>query len=240
MSDILNVAAYRFAELDQLPELKAELLELCERLQLRGTILLSPEGINLFVAGLREDVEQMLERLRRVPGLAELEIKQSFSRERPFKRMRIKLKPQIIVFGMPDIAPARYTSRRLSPQELKRWLDSGQPVTLLDTRNNFEVRTGTFASALAIGIDDFRDFPAAVKRLPEELRRQPVVTFCTGGIRCEKAAPYLELAGFQDVYQLDGGILKYFEDCGDAHYEGRCFVFDERLAVDAELRECPE
>ncbi len=237
MQPIVNIAAYRFAELDHLQDLRSELLALCLREDLRGTLLLSPEGINVFVAGARASVDRLLDRLRQIPGMAELEVKESLSRERPFKRMRIKIKPEIIVFGVDGIAPHRYTSQRLSPQELKQWLDEGRPVTLLDTRNNFEFQTGTFQNAIAIGIDDFRDFPTAVSRLPEDLQQQPVVTFCTGGIRCEKAAPYLERAGFRDVYQLDGGILKYFAECGGAHYHGQCFVFDERVAVDPELRE---
>ena len=237
MHPIVNIAAYRFAELDNLAGLRTELLELCLQEDLRGTVLLSPEGINVFAAGLRASVDRLLARLRQIPGMTELQVKESLSRERPFKRMRIKIKPEIIVFGVDGIAPQQYTSRRLSPQELKRWLDEGRPVTLLDTRNNFEFETGTFQTAVAIGVDDFRDFPAAVSRLPEGLRQQPVVTFCTGGIRCEKAAPYLERAGFHNVYQLDGGILKYFAECGGAHYRGHCFVFDERIAVNPALQE---
>ncbi len=236
MPPIVNIAAYRFAELTDLAELRTELLELCLQAELRGTILLSPEGLNVFVAGLRDGIDRLLTRLQKIPGMADLEVKESLSRERPFKRMRIKIKPEIIVFGVDGIAPQQYTSRRLAPQELKRWLDEGRPVTLLDTRNNFEFETGTFQNAVAIGIEDFRDFPAAVSRLPDELKDQPIVTFCTGGIRCEKATPYLEREGFQNVYQLDGGILKYFEECGGAHYHGHCFVFDERIALDPALQ----
>ncbi|MDB5338026.1 MAG: protein yceA [Planctomycetaceae bacterium] len=236
MQPIVNIAAYRFVELNNLAELRTELLELCLLAELRGTILLSPEGINVFVAGVRASMDRLLARLRQIPGLAELAVKESLSHERPFKRMRVKIKREIIVFGVDGIAPQRYTSRRLSPQELKRWLDEGRPVTLLDTRNNFEFETGTFQNAVAIGIDDFRDFPTAVSRLPDELKQQPIVTFCTGGIRCEKATPYLEREGFQNVYQLDGGILKYFEECGGAHYNGHCFVFDERVALDPALQ----
>ena len=237
MPSILNIAAYRFADLHELSALRDELRVFCSEHQLRGTILLSPEGINLFVAGSREGITHLLGRLRQIPGLEQLEVKESLSHERPFRRMRIKIKPEIIAFGVPEVAPQRYTSRRLSPQQLKQWLDEGRTVHLLDTRNNFEVETGTFDRAIAADIEHFRSFPDAVERLPPELREQPVVTFCTGGIRCEKAAPYLELAGFRDVYQLDGGILKYFEECGNAHFKGDCFVFDERVAVDGQLRE---
>ncbi|MDB6140791.1 MAG: rluA, partial [Verrucomicrobiaceae bacterium] len=130
-----------------------------------------------------------------------------------------------------------YTTPRLSAKELKQWLDEGRPVTLLDTRNDYEVKLGTFRGAVTIGVDHFRDFPEAVRRLPEHLKAQPIVTFCTGGIRCEKAAPFMEREGFQHVYQLDGGILRYFEECGGDHYDGECFVFDQRVGVDPALRE---
>jgi RluA family pseudouridine synthase len=234
---IVNIAAYKFAELTGLAALREELRQLAKAEQLRGTILLSPEGINLFVAGAREGIDRLLHRVKAIPGLADIPVKESFSDRKPFNRMLVKIKREIIAFGVDGIDPRRYTSRRLQAGQLKQWLDAGKPVTLLDTRNNFEVRTGTFENAVAIGVDDFRDFPKAVNQLPEHLRDQPVVTFCTGGIRCEKAAPFLERAGFKDVYQLDGGILKYFETVGGAHYRGDCFVFDDRVALDPELKE---
>ncbi len=234
---IVNVAAYRFAELTDLHDLRRELLDLCHRRDLRGTILLSTEGINCFLAGERENVDALLARLRQIPGLECLEAKESFSSHKPFNRMLVKIKREIIAFGVPGIDPRKHTSRRVSADQLKRWLDEGKPVTLLDTRNQFEVEVGTFHNALAIGVDDFRDFPTAVANLPAELKERPVVTFCTGGIRCEKAAPLLEREGFREVYQLDGGILKYFEACGGSHYQGHCFVFDQRVALDPALRE---
>ena len=237
MSAIVNIAAYHFADLENLVELRSDLRGFCDARSLRGTILLAPEGINMFVAGSREGIEELLARVREIPGLAELEAKMSFSREQPFNRMFVKIKREIIAFGVEGIEPAKYTSPRVTAQELKRWLDEGRHVTLLDTRNNFELEAGTFSNAVAIGVEDFRDFPRAVDRLPEEMKQQTIVTFCTGGIRCEKAAPYMERQGFNDVYQLDGGILKYLEECGSEHYEGECFVFDKRVAVDADLQE---
>lgn len=238
MSSIVNIAAYQFADLKNLRELRDELRQFCKREQLKGTILLSPEGINLFVAGTRPGVDQLLARLRQIPDLTELEGKESFSNAQPFNRMLVKIKREIIPFGVEGIDPRQYTSRRLSPRDLKRWLDERRPITLLDTRNNFEIQTGTFNNAVPIDVDDFRDFPEAVRRLPEPWKQRTIVTFCTGGIRCEKASPFLESAGFRDVYQLHGGILKYLEVCGDAHYHGQCFVFDKRVAVDAALQEC--
>lgn len=236
MSRIVNIAAYHFAPLGDLLPLKRELARLCHESNLKGTILLSAEGINLFVAGEREGIDRLLARVRAIDGLANIEVKESFSDEQPFNRMLVKIKKEIIAFGVDGIDPRRYTSKRITAEELKQWLDEGRPVALLDTRNDFEVASGTFDNAIPVGVDDFRDFPQAVKELPEALKDQPIVTFCTGGIRCEKAAPYLESVGFKNVFQLDGGILKYFERVGGAHYHGDCFVFDKRVALDPSLK----
>jgi predicted sulfurtransferase len=234
---VLNAAAYKFAELTGLPELRERLKSECRARGLKGSILLSPEGINLFIAGESSSVESLLGTLRAIPGLEELKTKLSESAEQPFNRMLVKLKQEIIAFGVEGINPSRHTSPRLPAKELKRWLDEGRPVTLLDTRNTYEVKLGTFAGAVTLPIRHFRKFPEAADALPAELKESPVVSFCTGGIRCEKAAPYLERAGFREVYQLEGGILKYFEECGGAHWEGECFVFDKRVGVDPALRE---
>jgi RluA family pseudouridine synthase len=234
---VTNIAAYRFAPLDDLPALRTELLGLCRSHQLRGTILLSTEGINLFAAGQPAGIDALLARLRSIPGLAQLEAKFSHTAHQPFHRMLVRIKKEIIAFGVPGIEPARRTSPKLSPRQLKAWLDEGRPVTLLDTRNDYEVKLGTFENALPAGVDHFRDFPAAVAKLPAELKDQTIVMFCTGGIRCEKAGPYMESQGFRNVLQLDGGILKYFEECGGAHYRGECFVFDQRVGIDPALQE---
>lgn len=234
---ILNIAAYKFLPLSDLRALRSRLQVLCKDADLKGTILLSPEGINLFVAGAAQGIERLLTQLRGWPGLGDLQPKVSETGHQPFRRMLVRLKKEIIAFGVAGIDPARRTSPKLSARELARWLDEGRPVTLLDTRNNYEVKLGTFKNALPIGIDHFRDFPAAVARLPPELKKQPIVMFCTGGIRCEKAGPFMEREGFESVLQLDGGILKYFEECGGKHYEGECFVFDQRVGVDPSLHE---
>ena len=199
MPAVTNIAAYRFAPLDELPALRERLTALCRSGNLRGTILLSPEGINLFVAGGPDEIGLLLAELRGVPGLVDLLPKVSMSDEQPFTRMLVKIKKEIIAFGVEGIDPARNPAPRLSPQELKRWLDEGRAVTLLDTRNDFEVKLGTFRNAVAIGIEHFRDFPEGVRRLPDAMKKQPVVTFCTGGIRCEKAGPYLQREGFENV-----------------------------------------
>ena len=232
-----NISCYKFAHLSDLKSLKAELLERCKSLGLKGTILLSGEGINLFIAGPRESVDAVVAMIRAVPGLEGLAPKYSESDHQPFNRMLVRIKREIIAFGVDGIDPAARTSPKLKAAELKQWLDEGRPITLLDTRNDYEVKLGTFKGAVPAGIDSFREFPRAVAALPEAMKQQPVVMFCTGGIRCEKAGPYMEREGFEHVYQLDGGILKYFEEVGGDHYDGECFVFDQREGVDPSLRE---
>jgi UPF0176 protein len=236
MPVITNIAAYRFANLTDLKSLRERLISQCKSWGLKGTILLSTEGINLFIAGPQEAVEKLLTELRSIPGLEDLTPKYSDSEDQPFTRMLVRIKKEIISFGVEGIDPARRTSPKLSAQTLKQWLDEGRPLTLLDTRNDYEVKLGTFKDALTFKIDHFRQFPEAVRGLPETMKKEPIVMFCTGGIRCEKAGPFMEQEGFENIFQLDGGILKYFEECGQAHYEGECFVFDQRVGVDPSLR----
>ncbi len=237
VGQIVNLAAYKFLPLTDLPERRRRLREVCQRQGLKGTILLSAEGINLFLAGRREAVDALIAALRADPEIGPLEMKESLSDYQPFNRMLVKIKREIIAFGVDGIDPTVATSPRISPAELKSWLDEGRQVTLLDVRNDYEVSLGTFEGAVPIGVDHFRQFPAAADRFAEQRREETVVMFCTGGVRCEKAGPYLERAGVDEVYQLDGGILKYFEDCGQQHFHGECFVFDNRTAVDGALRE---
>ena len=234
---VTNIAAYRFARMEGLKALRERLIAFCKERALKGTILLAPEGINLFVAGSAGSVEDLLAELRALPGLEDLAPKYSESDDQPFSRMLVRLKKEIIAFGVEGIDPSAYTSPRIEAKTLKQWLDEGKPVILYDTRNDYEVKLGTFRNAVTAGIDNFRQFPEAVANLPAEMRDAPVVTFCTGGIRCEKAAPFMERAGFREVYQLEGGILKYFEEVGGDHYDGECFVFDQRVGVDPALSE---
>ena len=237
MLPITNISAYKFVPLSDLKALREELLTRCKAWGLKGSILLSTEGINLFVAGPSVEIGSLLTLLRSIPSLAELTPKFSESDHQPFSRMLVRIKKEIIAFGVEGINPATFTSPKLGARELKQWLDQGRPITLLDTRNDYEVKLGTFKGAVPLGIDHFRNFPEAVRRLPQELKDQPIVMFCTGGIRCEKAGPFMQKEGFKNVLQLDGGILKYFEECGGEHYQGECFVFDQRVGVDPNLQE---
>jgi UPF0176 protein len=233
----VNVAAYKFANLTGLKPRRERLREIARELGLKGTILLAQEGINLFVAGVRPGVEQLIAELERDPEIGPLETKWSPASEEPFRRMLVKIKREIIAFGVPGLPIGEGNTQRLSPQELKAWLDEGRDLVLLDTRNDYEIKLGTFEGAEVCHIDHFRQFPQVAETFPDEWKSRPVVTFCTGGIRCEKAAPLLDQMGFRKVFQLDGGILRYFEQVGRDHYQGDCFVFDQRVAIDAALEE---
>ena len=237
MSPFINLSGYQFTPLQEISNLQKELQSLCFELGIKGTILLAEEGINFFVAGTRTAADQLMARLKSIPGFETLKAKESKSKEQPFRRMFVKIKKEIIAFGVEGIDPVHAPSPRVAPKVLKEWLDAGKKVTLFDTRNDYEIKMGTFSGALPAGINHFRDFPEAVRKLPEHLKQEPIVTFCTGGIRCEKAAPFMEKEGFKNIFQLDGGILDYFKECGDAHYEGECFVFDRRVGVDGALQE---
>ncbi len=232
----INLAGYKFVKLDGLAELRASLRLQCEHLGLKGTILVSPEGINVFVAGPEREIGEFKALLLADDHFVGLRFKESRSAAQPFKRMLVKIKPEIITLRVPGLDPAANPAPALAPAELKRWLDEGREVVLLDTRNAFEVEAGTFRNALHLDLKAFGEFPQAVDGLDPSLKDKTVVTFCTGGIRCEKAAPVLIGKGFRDVYQLQGGILQYFEDSGAVHFDGRCFVFDERNTLDGELR----
>jgi len=232
----INLAGYKFVALDGLDDLKARLERRCHELALKGTILLSFEGINVVLAGSVEATKNFQASIQADPRFADLRFKRSVSAYQPFDRMRVKVKKEIITLRMPGVDPAKARAPAIAPAELKRWLDEGREVVLLDTRNAFEVDAGTFDNAMDLQLDSFGQFAQAAERLDPSLRDKTVVTFCTGGIRCEKAAPVLIGKGFRNVFQLDGGILQYFEECGDAHFKGRCFVFDQRVALDGNLQ----
>jgi UPF0176 protein len=208
--------------------------------QLKGTILIAEEGINFFLAGSADDVHGFVDWLRSDARFADLAPKESWSDTQPFRKMLVKVKNEIIRMNHPSIRPAEGRAPAVTPETAKRWLDQGhddegRPVVTLDTRNQFEVDAGTFKNTINWGITKFTEFPDAVQAHKTELQDKTVISFCTGGIRCEKAAIYMRNAGLPHVYQLEGGILKYFEEVGNAHYDGGCFVFDERRAVGADL-----
>ena len=239
MNGILNIATYRFVGIDDPAALKASIQPQAQALGVKGTILLAPEGINMFLAGAETTVRSFLAILDDDPRFTGLDIKESWSETVPFKRMKIKLKPEIVTFRQANVDPVNAPAPFMTPAELKRRLDAGEQLVLLDTRNDVEVAKGTFNSALFWGNTNFTEFGEMAHNKLDDLRDKTVVSFCTGGIRCEKAAPFLQGLGVKNVYQLEGGILRYFEQIGRDHYTGDCFVFDERRAVDASLAANP-
>ncbi|MDC8787169.1 sulfurtransferase [Roseateles koreensis] len=239
---ILNISSYKFVGLNDCAALREQLFERALALDLKGTVLLAEEGINLFLAGSAENVRAWVAALRQDPRFADLAPKESWSASVPFRKLLVKVKPEIIRMNHPAIRPdALPRAPSLPAVTLARWLDQGhdddgRPVVTLDTRNAFEVDYGTFEGAIDWRIDKFSEFPDAVQAHRQDLMGKTVVSFCTGGIRCEKAAIYLQQQGLDGpVYQLEGGILKYFEETGGPHYDGACFVFDQREALDAGL-----
>ena len=238
-ASVLNVSAYLFTRIDDPAVLRPVLKERAAAAGLRGTILLAEEGINLFLAGEASGVRGFVDELRADARFAELTTKESWSQTVPFGKLLVKVKREIIRMDRPEVRPQDGRAPAVSPATLRRWLDrgsddEGREVVLVDTRNAFEVDYGTFAGAKDWRIERFTHFPDAATAHRDELAGKTVVSFCTGGIRCEKAALYLRDEGL-DAYQLDGGILGWFADQGGAHWDGDCFVFDEREAVDAAL-----
>lgn len=239
---IVNTAAYHFVALADGQAVRDQLLERASAGGLMGTILVSPEGINLFLAGSAAGIDAFYAPLLADPRFASMVVKRSYSEHMPFARLKAKFKPEIISFRRDDGQPLDYPrAPAVSPATLARWLaqghdDAGKPVVMLDTRNQQEVAYGTFKDALTLPIDKFTDLPAALEPHRAALADKTVVSFCTGGIRCEKAALWMVNDGLDNVLQLDGGILGYFEQVGGLGYEGGCFVFDARVSLDPQLK----
>jgi UPF0176 protein len=243
-SPIINISSYKFIPLAEalLPILQIKFKEFCVQATLKGTILLSPEGINIMLSGNAENIERFWIFLRNHPEFTDMQPKKSESENLVFKRMKVLIKKEIITMRRPNIKPLEQTAPRVAPKELQQWLDEKRDVILLDTRNEFEIAYGTFENAINPRIPHFQMFAEAVEKLEanshpalHNAKDRVVVTFCTGGIRCEKASAYMMELGYTNVFQLDGGILKYFEETGGAHWNGSCFVFDERVAVQTDL-----
>ncbi len=238
---ILNIAFYQFAPMAPVAAFERTLTEVCDTHDLKGSIILAYEGINGMVAGSPDGVEALITTMRAErPALEEMPIKRSTSETRPFEHIKIKVKPEIVTMRIPGVDPIATTAPHLAPEVLRDWLRAQEDIVLIDVRNDFEYKVGTFRSALNPHTTSFHEFPDVVRAHVEEWKDKKVVTFCTGGIRCEKATSWmLEEFDFDHLYQLDGGVLNYFERVPDAEqdWEGELFVFDGRVTLNTRLHE---
>ena len=233
----LNIAGYKFERLDSLDTLIPEFQDKCDELELKGSVYLSPRGINFSISGTEANIENYIEFMENDSRFLNIPLKRTYSETQPFRRMKVRLKKEIISLGRDDIDPIELTGEYVSPQELLSMYENNEDVVVLDTRNEYETRVGLFENAVDLQLDTFRDFPKAIEQLPEEYKDKQIVMYCTGGIRCEKASAVMLKAGFTDVKQLEGGVLDYFKETGGKYWNGDCFVFDERVALDTDLNE---
>lgn len=229
-------ALYRFVRLDDFENLRNPLLEFCEARGIRGTLLLANEGINGTIAGNTQAISEVLAYLRRDDRLADLECKFSYNEDRPFLRMKVKLKKEIVTMGRPGIDPNQCVGRYASPEQWNTLVDDPECL-VIDTRNDYEVEIGTFRGAINPNTSSFREFPEWVEKNLDPSKHKKVAMFCTGGIRCEKSTSLLVSMGFEDVWHLQGGILNYLEKTPveQTRWDGECFVFDSRVSVDHQL-----
>ena len=236
----MNVAAfYRFLDVEDPHAFRDALQALCEDQRLLGTILVATEGINGTIAGSEAAISAVFGWIENELGLTEsVEARWTEAGEAPFRRMRVRVKKEIVTLGRPDILPHRKTGKHVSPEEWNALIDDPD-VLVIDTRNHYEIEVGTFPRAVDPGTDSFRQFPDFAEELAQTSRNRPLAMFCTGGIRCEKATALMLELGFEDVYHLQGGILKYLEEVptDKNRWDGECFVFDTRVAVDRDLAE---
>jgi UPF0176 protein len=236
MKNFTVAAFYKFTDLTDPPTLKALLDEICNALNICGTILIAPEGINGTIAGERASIQKIIQLLREQAGMKDLQYKNSHCIEQPFHRMKVRLKKEIVALGLPETKPSQKTGVQVPPKE---WNDLilDPNVIVVDARNEYEVDIGKFSQAINPKTTSFREFPEYAKKNLKD-KNSRIAMYCTGGIRCEKATAYLIDQGYEDLYQLQGGILKYLEEIPkpESLWEGECFVFDDRVSVDHNLK----
>ncbi|MGV6806506.1 MAG: oxygen-dependent tRNA uridine(34) hydroxylase TrhO [bacterium] len=236
MKPIVVAALYKFVTLENFRDMREPLFRFCDAADIKGTLLLANEGINGTIAGTRESIDKVLSHLKSDPRLANLEHKESCEESQPFYRLKIKLKKEIVTLGVDGIDPNRRVGTYVKPQDWNRIIADPE-VVVIDTRNDYEVGIGTFERALDPQTESFREFPEYVRQNFDPEKHKKVAMFCTGGIRCEKASAFMLGEGFEEVYHLQGGILKYLEEVPkeDSLWRGECFVFDNRVSVDHQL-----
>lgn len=235
--NISNITGYKFTPITNTKSLQEEILKHSKRLGLKGTVLISKKGLNFSIAGEIESSKDFITFLRSDKRFSDIDIKTTYNEYQPFRKMLVRIKKEIISMGVDQIDPFTFTGEKISPKELHKKLNNKEDIILLDTRNEYEVRLGTFENAVDLNLDSFRDFPKEIKNLKKEMKNKEIVMFCTGGVRCEKASALMLKNGFKDVKQIDGGVINYFKETGGAFWKGDCFVFDDRVALDKELKE---
>jgi UPF0176 protein len=235
--NIANITGYKFTPITNTKLLQEKIINLSEKNNLKGTVLISDKGLNFSVAGLIENTSNFLKVIKEDEQFSDIDIKTTFNEYQPFRKMLVRIKKEIISMGVDEINPYEFTGEKIKPFELNKKLDAGEDVILLDTRNEYEVRLGSFENAIDLDLDRFRDFPTKINGLREQIGDKEIVIFCTGGVRCEKASALMLKSGFKNVKQIDGGVINYFKETGGAHWKGDCFVFDDRVALDKGLNE---
>ena len=235
--NIANITGYKFTPIEDELVLQETILRRSTDLNLKGTVLISSKGINFSVSGTINNIDKFIFFIHSDNRFADVDVKITYSDYQPFRKMLVRIKKEIISMGIEKINPFQFTGQKISPKELNNKLNNNEEIVLLDTRNEYEVRLGTFKNAIDLNLDSFRDFPKEIEKLRQKLKGKEVVMFCTGGIRCEKASALMLENGFENIKQIDGGVINYFKETGGKHWNGDCFVFDDRVALDKDLVE---
>ena len=235
--NIANITGYKFTPIDDELLLRETILKYSTDLNLKGTVLISSKGLNFSVSGTKKNIDNFIVFIHSDKRFSDVDIKITYNKYQPFRKMLVRIKKEIISMGVEEINPFQFTGQKISPKELNNKLDNNEEIVLLDTRNEYEVRLGTFKNALDLDLDSFRDFPEKIEKLREELNGKEVVMFCTGGIRCEKASALMLENGFENIKQIEGGVINYFKETGGKYWNGDCFVFDDRVALNTDLIE---
>lgn len=234
---ISNITGYKFIPITDRKSLQGKIQKHSNKLGLKGTVLISEKGLNFSIAGEHKAIQDFIKFLRSDKRFSEIDIKTTYNDYQPFRKMLVRIKKEIISMGIDEIDPFTFTGEKITPKELQDKLNNNEDIVLLDTRNEYEVRLGTFEDAVDLNLESFRDFPNKIMSLDQKMKNKEIIMFCTGGVRCEKASALMLKNGFKNVKQIDGGVIKYFEDTGGSYWNGDCFVFDDRVALDKNLNE---
>ncbi len=227
---MLNISFYKFVEINHIENLREEILLFCKNHSLKGKILLANEGINGMVVGEKENIKAFEKFMHEKEEFKDVFFKEHETQNRGFKRMLVKPRKEIITFKQK--VDMKKIGNHMKPSELKQLYEKGEEFAIIDTRNDYEYDIGHFKNAIKLDTREFSEFPKEIKRHEDKLKNKKIIMYCTGGVRCEKASAYMIEQGYNDVHQLDGGIINYGAECGDEFWEGKCFVFDERGAVE--------